>query len=210
MSRFHRSLRRAGALLGVICTSVALKAEAQNTTLYQGEFRPYVGALIPTGDLGDQLKAAVLVGGQVGWHFHPNVALTGTFGWAPSSDKTTANRASTLYTGREENVDVFQYDLAVEGRMNAMTSGSWTTTPYVSIGGGGRTYSYRDVDAVDSQTNFLGLGALGVDFAPMSSQWGIRLEARDNLSAFKGLRGELSSSEARNDVQITAGLTIRF
>jgi hypothetical protein len=33
---------------------------------------------------------------------------------------------------------------------------------------------------------------------------------RDNVSAFKGLRGERGERTARNDVQFTAGLTFRL
>jgi hypothetical protein len=39
---------------------------------------------------------------------------------------------------------------------------------------------------------------------------GIRIEARDNVTWFKGLRGELQDRNSRNDVQFAAGLTFGF
>jgi hypothetical protein len=36
------------------------------------------------------------------------------------------------------------------------------------------------------------------------------LEVRDNLTGFKGLRGELPDRRARNDLQFAAGLTFGF
>jgi hypothetical protein len=164
------------------------------------EIRPFVGALLPTGDQRDVLENAVLAGLQLGWAFHPNFALVGTFGWSPSQEKSIA----------EEDVDIFQYDLGVEGRLPLAVGSSWEVTPYLGLGGGGRTYRLRDVDDADAETNALGYGALGVDIGPASGRYAIRVEARDNISRFKGLQGELDDAKTRNDVQVTGGLTWRF
>ncbi|HEX6533905.1 MAG TPA: outer membrane beta-barrel protein [Gemmatimonadaceae bacterium] len=206
------TLAAAGALAAA---APAAQAQAQapatpGTVAGAVEVRPFVGAFLPTGDLSDQLESAVLVGAQVGWHFHPNLAVTGSFAWAPTKDKTTAITGNDLFTGREEKVDLFQYDIGLEGRLPIATEAAWGVTPYATLGVGGRTYSYRDIDDVDSQTNFLGFGALGVDIAPKTGILGIRLEARDYVSAFKGLRGELDERKARNDVQLAGGLTFHF
>ena len=174
------------------------------------ELRPYAGGFVPTGTQRDLLKDAVLVGAQGGWHYHPNFAVTGSLGWAPSRDKSTAFASGPFRTGREEKVDLWQYDVGIEGRLPITTAASWVVTPYVGIGAGGRTYSYRDLDDTDAETNVLGYGALGLDVAPASGPVGIRLQVRDNISAFKGLRGEYREREARNDVQVSAGLTWRF
>ncbi|HEY0780296.1 MAG TPA: hypothetical protein VGD56_20220 [Gemmatirosa sp.] len=177
---------------------------------YGLELRPFTGALVPTGKQNDLLTSAVLVGGQLGWQFHPNFALTGSFGWSPSKDRTTEFPGTAFYTGRQERVDVFQYDLGLEARLPIATTASWTATPYVGLGGGGRSYRYRDLSNAGTQTNALGYGALGLNLAPRATPIGLRLEARDNVSAFKGLHGEYTNSTARNDVQFTAGLTYRF
>ena len=89
------------------------------------ELRPLAGALLPTGTQRDLLKDAALVGAQLGWAVRRNVALTGGFGWSPSKDRTTAVAGNGFSTGRDEAVDLFQYDLDVEGRLPLATSAAW-------------------------------------------------------------------------------------
>ena len=174
------------------------------------ELRPFAGALLPTGPQRDLLKDAAVVGAQLGWAVHPNVALTGGFGWSPSKDRTTTFAGNRFSTGRDETVDLFQYDLGIEGRLPLAASAAWTAAPYVGLGGGGRTYRYRDLDGIDSQTSPFGYGAVGVDVAHRAGALGLRLEARDYVTAFRGLRGEYGERTGRNDVQLSAGLTYRF
>jgi hypothetical protein len=173
------------------------------------ELRPTVGAFIPTGDHQDLLKAAVLVGVDLGWHFMPSFAVAGSFAWAPTKDKTTALTGNTFFTGREEKIDLYQYDLGLEWRLPYSIPTTWAVRPYLGVGLGGRTYSYRDL-STSSQTDLLGNGKLGVDIAPDAGLFGLRFEARDNLTRFEGLRGELADATTRNDVQLTASLTFRF
>jgi hypothetical protein len=178
------------------------------------EFRPLVGTFVPTGDQRDLLDDAVFTGAQLGYRFTSNLALTGSFGWAPSADKTGAGRVAAGRPGGAQDVDLFQYDLAVEGRLPAaLTLGAarpWQVSPFAALGAGGRTFNYRDLDGADAQTQFVGLGALGVDVGPADGRLGLRLEARDYVSAFKGLRGERADRTARNDLSFAAGLTVAF
>src|SRR5689334_1908170 len=53
------------------------------------EVRPFAGGFLPTGTQRDILKDAAAFGGQLGWRFHENFAVTGSFAWSPSKDKTT-------------------------------------------------------------------------------------------------------------------------
>jgi hypothetical protein len=214
VSRTRTSLD--GTLTAVIAaaalTFAASPAHAQGRAGAVGmglEFRPVAGALLPTGPQHDVLKAAASLGAQLGWRFHQNFALAGSFAWAPSRDRTTAFRSSALFTGREEKVDLFDYNLGVEAGLPVVVAPSWTVTPYIGAGGGGRTFSYRNVDRVGSETVALGYGALGVDVLP-PGRIGVRVEARDNLYGFKGLRGEYADRKARNDVQVGGGITVRF
>ncbi len=215
VSRTPSMLRAVSAAAALVAASLVapMTAQAQSGSASNGgafTVRPLVGALIPTGDLSDQLKAGVLAGGQVGWQFSRLFGVTGSFSWSPSKDKTTALSTSAFRTGREEKVDLFQYDLGIEAKIPGATSGPIQALPYAAVGVGGRTYSYRDVDSVDAQTNLLGYGALGVDLSPKGSRYALRLEARDNVTGFKGLRGEYPEAKARNDVQLSAGLSVRF
>jgi hypothetical protein len=111
----------------------------------------------------------------------------------------------------DDHGDLLESAVLVEGRLNDLVANpAWSLRPYGRIGAGARTYDYRDLDAVDAQANFVGHGALGLDLARETGRIGLRLEARDNSASFAGLRGELTGSETRNDVQLTAGLTIRL
>ena len=195
---------RAGLGLAVVASlsAFAVRLQGQQGTLPAIDVRPVVGAIVGTGDQGDALKSAVLVGGQASYAFHPNFSLIGSFGWSPSQDKLLPQRP---------DLDVYQYDLGIEGRLNNLTDGSAIITrPYAVLGGGGRTYSLRNVPNSDAQTNPLGYGAVGLDLGQASGKVGLRLEARDNITGFKGFRGELADRKTRNDLQFSAGLTLGF
>ena len=202
VSRSFTGRGRAGRTLLALAAFTALsafgtRAEAQKSFA----IRPNVGVFVPTGDQRDLLEDAFLVGIQGSYDLTPSFALIGSFGWAPSKDLTLA----------KEKVDLFQYDLGIEGRLPNLTpSAGISTRPYAALGAGGRTYDFRDLGDADAQTNFLGYGALGVDLAQATGPLGVRLEARDNVTAFKGLRGELAERKARNDLQFSAGLTVAF
>jgi hypothetical protein len=200
----HPAALRAGLALVIVAalTAFAVRARAQSPTESALRVRPVVGALVATGDEHDVLKNAVLVGGQASYAFNSSFGLVGSFGWSPSEDKTTTPRPK---------LDLYQYDLGLEGRLDDLTSGSAIATrPYAVVGGGARTYNLRNVPNASAQTNPLGYGAVGVDVGPSSGRVGVRLETRDNVTWFKGLRGELADRKARNDVQFAAGLTFGF
>lgn len=200
----HPSILRAGLALAVAASlaAFAMRAQAQAPSQSAFQVRPLVGALVATGDQHDVLKNAVLVGAQGSYALSQNFGLVGSFGWSPNEDKTSATRPK---------LDLYQYDLGLQGRLSDLTSGSAIATrPYAVVGGGARTYSLRNVPGASAQTNPLGYGALGVDLDQTSGRVGLRLEARDNVTAFKGLRGELQDRKARNDLQFVAGLTFGF
>lgn len=171
-------------------------AQAQGSTAF--ELRPFVGAYIPTGDQRDLLKDAVLVGGQASWRAIPLLALTGTFAWSPSKDRLTPGN---------QTLDIYQYDVGAELRTpSGYNAGFAELTPFVGLGLGGRTYSYRDLD-VGSKTNLDGYGAIGGDIGlgPIA----FRIEGRDYVSQFKPLTGS-GSTKTRNDIGLTAGIAYRF
>ena len=163
------------------------------------ELRPYAGAYVPTGDQRDQLEDALFVGAQASWRIIPQFALTSSFGWAPSKDRVISG---------DQTLDLFQYDVGGEGRAPSWYSeDSWGFTPFLGLGIGGRTYSYRDLDNVDATTNVAGYGALGGEFD--FKRVGLRFEARDYISRFEPPTGN-GKTTTRNDVTLAAGLTFRF
>jgi hypothetical protein len=191
-----------GLAVAAALAAFAVRVQAQQPHVPPVTLRPVVGALIGTGDQHDALKSAVLVGGQAAYAFHPNFSVVGTFGWSPSQDKLSI---------QQPKLDLYQYDLGIEGRLNDLTDGSPVVTrPYAALGGGGRTYDVRNIATAGTQTNALGYGAIGLDLNQASGKFGLRVEARDNVTAFKGFRGELADRKARNDVQFSAGLTFGF
>lgn len=197
------TLRVASALVVAAALTVfAVRTQAQIAAPSAFHLRPVVGALIPTGDERDLLKSAVLVGGQGSYAFLPSVALVGSFGWSPSKDKTSPT---------EPRVNLYQYDLGIEGKLGNLTpDASIATRPYIAIGGGARTYDLRNLAGVSAQTDPLGYAAVGVDIGQSDGSLGLRLEGRDNVTSFKGLRGELQSRKARNDFQVALGLAVGF
>ena len=180
--------------------SLALSAATGNAQgpATRAELRPIVGAYIPTGDQRDVLRDAFLLGAQASYRFVPQVAITGTFAWSPSEDRVARG---------DESIDVFHYDVGVEGRAASWLRGTtWDFSPFAGVGLGGRTYRYRDLD-VDARSRLAGYGALGGELG--FGRVGVRVEGRDYLSRFEPLAGG-GDADTRNDVTVTAGLTVRF
>jgi hypothetical protein len=186
-------------LLVVTAALVAFGARANaQSPLGKFEIRPFAGAYIPTGDQRDLLKDAVLAGAQGSWRVLSPLAITASFGWSPSKDRIAAGN---------QTLDLYQYDVGAELRGPAWFSvGSWDFTPFTGIGGGARTYSYRDLN-VNSKTNAAGYGSVGGDigFGPLA----LRIEGRDYVSRFEPLAGT-GARATRNDVGVAVGLGYRF
>jgi hypothetical protein len=163
------------------------------------EIRPFAGAFIPTGPQRAQLKDAVLAGGQLSARIIPSLAVTGTFGWTPNNDQLTPGAPG---------LDVYQYDVGLEARGAGWFQGDgWDFVPFVGVGGGGRTYSYRDVN-FRTTTDGDGYGSVGaeLDFGRL----GVRVEGRDYISQFHPLPGQGGVTTNRNDVGLLGGLSIRL
>lgn len=161
------------------------------------EIRPFAGVFVPTGSQRDLLNDAAFAGAQLGLEIHPNVTLVGSFAWAPSEDVTRS---------AANDVDIYQYDVGAELSATRRLGGMWSLRPFVGLGAGGRTYSYRDLE-LDTQTNFVGYGALGAEL--QAGRIALRLEGRDYVSAFEGLDG-LEASSTRNDLSFAAGIAYHF
>lgn len=205
-----RVLRTTALIIAALIAGLGVGANAQSAPERCSgiELRPFVGAFIPTGGNADPLESAVLAGGQLSYGVVPALSVVGTFGWALSADRTTWSSGGRQFSGQD--VDLFQYDLGLEGRLrNSAGTSSITVGPFASLGAGGRTINYRDLDAVDAQTNVVGFAGVSADIGPSTEWWGVRLEARDYVSGFKGLRAELPDRKARNDVTLAVGVTIR-
>lgn len=166
------------------------------------EIRPFVGAFVPTGDNREIFGDAFLAGVSGAYRVRENIALVATLGWAASKVK------GELPAGfSKDNLDIYSYDLGVQLSRSYGNPNAWTFTPLVGLGAGGRTYNLRE-DRTDARTDFAAYGALGAEVA--RGRVGLRLTARDYVTAMEKYAEGESGNMARNDLAFGAGLTIRF
>jgi len=174
-------------------------ADAQLAFESRFEVRPVVGAYLPTGKHRDMLDDAITVGVQGAYAITGYLSIVGTFSVTPSSDTRL-----TL----DDDLDVFSYDLGAELQKSFTISGSGTTvSPFIGVGAGGRTYDYRDL-AMHAESDVAAYAALGAHLRLHSV--GVRIEAREYASSFRGLTGEMSSHETRTDIAILSALSFYF
>ncbi len=179
------------AVLALAATTARAEEPARRWSI-----APLVGAYVPTGDQRDLLDDSLLTGLTLSYDVHPNVAVIGSFLWAPTQ---TADL-------RGEDLDLFQYDLGVQGQYPVALAPGWTLKPFVGLGVGARTYDYRDLD-VSAETDFAGYLSAGAGLEYQAVE--LRLTARDYLSAFDGV-GTKVDSTARNDLALFASVGYRF
>lgn len=182
--------------------TAAVAAFASSTARAEEDARrfhvaPFVGAYVPTGDQRDLLEDAVSAGLTASYEVHPYVAVLASFAWAPTKVKALA---------LHDDLDLFQYDLGLEGHYPFPVAVGWSLQPFLGLGAGARTYRFRNLD-VSSQTDFAGYvsAGLGLERGPFA----LRLSVRDYVSAFDGLTGG-ESSTARNDLSMVIGAGMRF
>jgi hypothetical protein len=184
------------AVLGALASG---SVEAQTVSRSRVEARPFVGAYFPTGAHRDLLSDAITVGLQGGYAIRQHLSLVATFGLTTSSDKRIP---------LDDDLDFFSYDIGAEFTKEfALGDRGMMLSPFVGVGAGGRTYDYRD-RSTSSETGFAGYAAIGGQLR--LGTVGVRLEARDYVSRFKGLPGELRERSARNDLTVVTALSLSF
>ena len=182
------------AALAALPTGRALAdAPPQETSVHVA---PYVGAFLPTGALRDVLDDAVLTGVTASFDANAHLAIVASFGWAPTAVKSLANG----------DVDLFQYDLGLQGHYAFDLGREWLAKPFVGAGIGGRWYRYRDVIGGD-ETDPVAYVSAGSTFE--YRQLALSLTVRDEVSQYKSL-GLEDVTEARNDLGLFAAVGWRF
>ena len=172
-------------------------AAGQGTTQHEKtwEFRVPGGALLPTGDQGRTLANSHLTAVQLSWVVRPQIALTGTFGWARSRDIASINHPK---------LDVFSADIGMEARSSEWFSeGPLSLGGFVGLGAGARSYNYRSLN-VDMTNNLAGYASVGGELG--MGRVGLRIEVRDYVTGFKPLVGA-GRSDTRNDMVIMGSLS---
>jgi hypothetical protein len=183
-----RRIALAAALL-VAGTTVLAAQSPKN----RPEIRPFAGANIPTGNQRDLFLDAPLFGVQAALELKPTFHLLGSFGWVASQSH---------YPVVNNNVSIFQYDVGVEFDMVRPLGGNWEFKPFIGVGGGARTYSYKGVGLAD-KTCAAGYAALGTEF--QIGPTALRFEARDNVFCYRSPVAGVAS-HTRNDVGLALGV----
>jgi hypothetical protein len=180
-----------GALIG---GAFAQPAPAQ---LFTPELRPFVGAYVPTGSQRDLFKDATMFGVQGALELAPTLHLVGTYGWVPAHNK---------YSGFDENVSIFSYDIGAEFGVSQPLGSGWEMKPFLGLGVGARSYVYKS-DGLSDRTCGAGYGSLGSEF--QLDRVALRLEARDNVFCYRSPIAGVSS-RTRNDVGLSFGFAYHF
>jgi len=196
---FARSVITTASTLGLLLSTAhtsAAQSSAQPAKKWDILFTS--GAFVPAGDQRDVLKDAQASAVQLSWLVRPSLAITGSFGWARSRDRTVVNTPK---------LDVFTSDVGVEYRAPQLFAGQAVTfSPFAGLGAGARSYNYRKLN-VDATHNLAAYGAIGGELG--IGRVGLRVEVRDYAAGFKPLIGA-GASETRNDVSIMAGLKFNW
>lgn len=161
------------------------------------ELRPFVGVQVPTGDQRSLFEDAVMLGAQGALELRPSFHVLATFGWAHGRNK---------YAVANDKVNIFAYDLGVEWNMIRAFDTRWRLSPFLGVGAGGRTYSFRE-STLSTRTCAAAYGALGTELQTRSVAF--RVEARDNVFCYRApvAGGE---SRTRNDVGISFGVAFHY
>ncbi len=172
----------------------AVAADAQQNHSFH--VAPFVGGFVPTGSQRDVLKDSVFTGITASYDVLPYLAVVGSFGWAPTKVKNLAN----------SQLDMYQYDLGVQGQYAFNPGAGLTLTPFVGVGVGARTYSFRHLSA-SSETDFTGYVSAGATL--QYSVFTVSATARDYVSHYEGL-GLTSANATRNDLGFLGSVGVRF
>jgi hypothetical protein len=167
--------------LAALAALSAAPARAQDRSV-EVEIAPLVGAYLPILDQRSTLADAMLVGLAGTFDLTRNAALVLSAAWSP-----TQSAGATL--------DLFQWDIGMQGQLPVAVARSWTLKPFAGVGIGTRTYSFRDRD-VNRQTDFAFYSSLGASLR--HDRLVLGLTARHGLTAF----GPAGDSGARGDVSL--------
>lgn len=114
--------------------------------------------------------------------------------------------AHNKYSGFDENVSIFAYDVGTELGMVQTLGAGWELRPFVGLGVGARTYAYK-ANGLSDRTCAAGYGALGSEF--QFDKLALRLEARDNVFCYRSPIAGVAS-KTRNDVGLAFGFAYHF
>jgi len=178
------------ALLAVALSTLAASAARAEEPSRPFELTPFAGAFVPVAAQRGDLASAPVLGLRGTYDLHRNVAMVLAGAWArPESGA--------------RKVDLFQWDIGLQGQAPIALSGAWSLEPFAGVGIGTRTYSHVNAGA-DSQTDFVFYSALGADLR--RGRLAVGATARHQLTAFT----PAGDSGARGDVALLGSVSWRF
>lgn len=181
------------ALVALLAVARAASAQVRGPRF---EMRPFAGAYVPTGRQSDAFGSAFTLGTQGAVDVTRSIAFVGNFAWIHGTDRLSVMGA---------RVETFQYDAGLEVGLSRPVEAAFMLRPFVGLGGGARTYGYRDPDNA-TRTFATGHAALGTEF--LVGRTALRLELRDYVSGYAAPGS--TKSVTRNDVTYTLGFAWGF
>ena len=177
------------------------RAAAQSAASTNGvELRFLAGGFFPGGDLKSSIASAGLFTGQLSWGFRKRFAAV-----ANVSATETYGTHSRFVVDRR--VNVYEYDLGIEGRFGSFSEWGWQMASTLGVGAGGRAYDQKAAGTTSTNTAFY--GALGVNCSKPEQPWGIRVELRTHSSGWRGLLNDQAKTNV-SDFSLGAGVTWRW
>lgn len=177
------------ALAAVLALALAPAARAESPGA-RLEFSPFAGAFIPVAGQRQALSKALLLGARGTWDLHEHVAFVATAAWArPESGGA--------------DVDLFQWDIGLQGQAPVALGRGWSLEPFAGVGVGTRTYSFVKLD-LQRRTDFVFYSGLGVDLR--RDRLALGVTARHQLTAFS----PVADTGARGDLALLGSLSWRF
>jgi hypothetical protein len=171
--------------------------QQSSTARWTPELRPFVGTIIPAGQLRDVIGSETQFGLQVAGELRPWLHVLGTASWTP---------ATTRYVASDRTLRVLQYDVGAEVNGRQELGGPWDFLPFWGAGLGARTYLY-DAGELNDRTCFAGYVSTG--FEVQNGPVGLRTEGRANAFCYRSpVAGEASGTRA--DLGLTFGLVYHF
>lgn len=184
------------AAVGMVEACHAAEAKAPNQEKPRWEFSVNSGRLFSAGTQPNVIKGADFTAAQLAYVLRPNFAVTGALGWARSRDISSIG---------SPKLDIFTYDIGAEVRADKRNLGGGITFgPFLGVGAGARSYSYRNL-AVDTTHHPAGYLSAGGEFGYHRLR--LRLELRDYVTGFKPLNGG-GGTDLRNDMAVMVGLRL--
>jgi hypothetical protein len=184
-------------ILALALSTLAATAEAQQQRQWKPEIRPFIGTVIPTGQLRDVIGSETQYGLQVAGEMRPWLHLVGTAGWTP---------AVTRHPASDATLRVLQYDVGAEVNLSQPWEGAWKFHPFWGAGAGARTYLYQARELQD-RTCLSGYLSTGIEL--QNGPVGLRAEGRDNVFCYRSpVPGE--GSGTRNDLAFSLSVALHF